>query len=572
MASSTAVSGSFERRSGVAHQQHSSITSVHLAGRQSLSSSYTMPTTAQPTAPFEGIVDFSYHQAHFAGYNPSPSDSSLQHHQASPASRVDSSEWKQSSFFSYRPNEVKHRKRTTRQQLKVLEETFRSTQKPDGNVRKSLALQLNMTPRNVQVWFQNRRAKDKTLAKRALRSVEEVRAHESGQPASSADDNSEAVASPRSEQDVLAQYGASMETHSGSASPIESVFPTAYEVPTPVYVTNDLVGVVSPSSSSYSHQSDLGQVQSSAYQSPSSFGSDTSAGTQFPAIYATRDVYAPRASLPHIHATAFQQDSQHQRSNSSPTFPCNVDATSNLSLTTYASIHGVLYPQQQRFQNAAPQRMYAQRNPVGPLPAADFSFGMNADAEADTELTGYASYSQFGSVSGSDTPSSVGGLSHYGSVASLAESARSFDEDGAPFNWKTEQRRGSIPLGIRPAFTGLVGGAFSPLSVGYSSNSPCPGAESAEQESDGAENAIYMTSRSLKMEGIDSNQAVGYPQGAFGFNGGVDQDTSHTEAYQRYLNYGQQQTVSDNMLYSYAPIQPEIQMPQPTAYGVYRFA
>ena len=61
-------------------------------------------------------------------------------------------------------------------------------------------------------------------------------------------------------------------------------------------------------------------------------------------------------------------------------------------------------------------------------------------------------------------------------------------------------------------------------------------------------------------------------QGAFGFNSGVDHDTSRTEAYQQYLNYGQQQTVSDNILYSYAPIQSEIQMPQPTAYGVYRFA
>lgn len=556
---STALSGSFERRSGVA--QHQELSSVHIAGRQSLTSSYTMPTTtAQPPAPFEGIVDFSYHPAHFATYNPSPSDASLQHHHASSAPRVDGSEWKQSSFFSYRPNEVKHRKRTTRQQLKVLEDTFRSTQKPDGNVRKSLALQLNMTPRNVQVWFQNRRAKDKTLAKRALRCMEEVRTQESVLPASSADNDSEAVASPRSEQDFRA--------HSGSSSPIESVFPTGYEAPTPVYVANDLAGVVSPSS-----QSD---AQPSAYHG-CSFGSETSAGTQFPAVYATRGMYAPRASLPHIHATPFQQDSQHQRSSSSPTFPCTVDSTSNLSLTTYASINGVLYPQQQRFSNAAPQPMYAQRNPVGPLPAADFTFGMNADAEADTELTGYPSYSQFGSVSGSDTPSSVGGLSHYGSVASLAESARSFDEDGAPFNWKSEQRRGSLPLGIRPAaFTGLSGRGFSPLSVGYSSNSPHPAAESAEPESDGAENALYMTGRSLKMEGIDSNQSLVYPQGAFGFNGGVDQDTScigSTEAYQQYLNYGQQQTVSDNMLnYSYAPVQPEIQMPQPTTYGVYPFA
>jgi hypothetical protein len=391
--------------------------------------------------------------------------------------------------------------------------------------------------------------------------MEEVRTQDS---VLSADNDSEAVASPHSEQDFRAQYGATAETHSGSSSPIESVFPTGYELPTPVYVTNELV---SPSS-----QSDLGQVQPSTYRAASSFCSETSAGTQFPAVYAARDMYAPRASLPHIHATPFQQDSQHQRSSSSPTFPCNVDSTSNLSLTTYASINGVLYPHQQRFSSAAPRPMYAQHNPVGPLPAADFTFGINADTETDTELAGYATYSQFGSVSGSDTPSSVGGLSHYGSVASLAESARSFDEDGAPFNWKAEQRRGSLPLGIRPVFTGLAGRGFSPLPVGYSSNSPCPAVESTEPESDGAESALYMTGRSLKMEGIDSNQSLSYPQGAFGFNGGVDQDTrvGPTEAYQQYLNYGQQQTVSDNMLnYSYAP---EIQMPQPTAYGVYPFA
>jgi hypothetical protein len=399
--------------------------------------------------------------------------------------------------------------------------------------------------------------------------MEEVRTQDS---VLSADNDSEAVASPHSEQDFRAQYGATAEMHSGSSSPIESVFPTGYEVPTPVYVTNDLAGVVSPSS-----QSDLGQVQPSAYRASSSFCSETSTGTQFPAVYATRDMYAPRASLPHIHATPFQQDTQHQRSSSSPTFPCNVDSTSNLSLTTYASINGVLYPQQQRFSRAAPQPMYAQHNPVGPLPAADFTFGINGDAETDTELTGYPSYSQFGSVSGSDTPSSVGGLSHYGSVASLAESARSFDEDGAPFNWKAEQRRGSLPLGIRPVFTGLAGRGFSPLPLGYSGSSPCPAVESAESESGRTEGALYMTGHSLKMEGIDSNQSLGYPQGAFGFNGGVvDQDTTRvgpTEAYQQYLNYGQQQTVSDNMLnYSYAPVQPEIQMPQPTTYGAYPFA
>ncbi|KZT19078.1 hypothetical protein NEOLEDRAFT_1142590 [Neolentinus lepideus HHB14362 ss-1] len=68
------------------------------------------------------------------------------------------------TFYPYVPNEVKHRKRTSRHQLKVLEATFKDETKPNGALRKRLAQQLEMTPRSVQVWFQNRRAKEKTLA------------------------------------------------------------------------------------------------------------------------------------------------------------------------------------------------------------------------------------------------------------------------------------------------------------------------------------------------------------------------------------------------------------------------
>ncbi|TFK54107.1 hypothetical protein OE88DRAFT_1615394, partial [Heliocybe sulcata] len=50
----------------------------------------------------------------------------------------------------------KHRKRTSRHQLKILEATFKDETKPNANLRRRLADQLNMTPRSVQVWFQNR--------------------------------------------------------------------------------------------------------------------------------------------------------------------------------------------------------------------------------------------------------------------------------------------------------------------------------------------------------------------------------------------------------------------------------
>ncbi|KAI5123073.1 hypothetical protein M0805_000507 [Coniferiporia weirii] len=75
------------------------------------------------------------------------------------------------TFYPYNPSEVKHRKRTTRPQLKVLEETFKKETKPNAALRKSLASQLEMTPRGVQVWFQNRRAKEKNLAKKATSSA-----------------------------------------------------------------------------------------------------------------------------------------------------------------------------------------------------------------------------------------------------------------------------------------------------------------------------------------------------------------------------------------------------------------
>ncbi|KAI8086196.1 uncharacterized protein BX664DRAFT_359744 [Halteromyces radiatus] len=61
----------------------------------------------------------------------------------------------------YNPFEIKHRRRTSRAQLKVLEKAFLENAKPNATVRRYLAQELDMTPRGVQIWFQNRRAKAK---------------------------------------------------------------------------------------------------------------------------------------------------------------------------------------------------------------------------------------------------------------------------------------------------------------------------------------------------------------------------------------------------------------------------
>jgi Homeodomain len=61
----------------------------------------------------------------------------------------------------YNPFQVKHRRRTTKEQYHILEASYMENPKPTSNTRRKLSSQLNMTTRGVQVWFQNRRAKSK---------------------------------------------------------------------------------------------------------------------------------------------------------------------------------------------------------------------------------------------------------------------------------------------------------------------------------------------------------------------------------------------------------------------------
>ncbi|PWY99862.1 Homeodomain-like protein, partial [Testicularia cyperi] len=66
-----------------------------------------------------------------------------------------------SRYCYLNPFEVKHRRRTTKTQFKLLESTFHETPKPSAALRKQLSVQLDMPQRAVQIWFQNRRAKAK---------------------------------------------------------------------------------------------------------------------------------------------------------------------------------------------------------------------------------------------------------------------------------------------------------------------------------------------------------------------------------------------------------------------------
>lgn len=61
----------------------------------------------------------------------------------------------------YNPYDIKRRRRTSRSQFKTLEKAFIENPKPNASTRQQLAQRLSMTPRGIQVWFQNRRAKNK---------------------------------------------------------------------------------------------------------------------------------------------------------------------------------------------------------------------------------------------------------------------------------------------------------------------------------------------------------------------------------------------------------------------------
>ncbi|KAJ3772917.1 hypothetical protein FB446DRAFT_788257 [Lentinula raphanica] len=104
-----------------------------------------------------------YHQQQTLSYSPSMDPSAVDFR----------------AFYPYTPNEVKHRKRTTNAQLKVLENVFKRDTKPNAALRNELAAQLDMTARGVQVWFQNRRAKEKNKAGKsaatAARDIDEPR-------------------------------------------------------------------------------------------------------------------------------------------------------------------------------------------------------------------------------------------------------------------------------------------------------------------------------------------------------------------------------------------------------------
>lgn len=65
------------------------------------------------------------------------------------------------------------RQRATQDQLITLEAEFNKNPTPNANVRERIAEEINMTERSVQIWFQNRRAKIKLIAKKSIENGED---------------------------------------------------------------------------------------------------------------------------------------------------------------------------------------------------------------------------------------------------------------------------------------------------------------------------------------------------------------------------------------------------------------
>lgn len=61
---------------------------------------------------------------------------------------------------------MKTRSRTSPRQLEILESVCRTTLKPNKELRIRLSRELSMTERQVQIWFQNKRAKSKKIAEK----------------------------------------------------------------------------------------------------------------------------------------------------------------------------------------------------------------------------------------------------------------------------------------------------------------------------------------------------------------------------------------------------------------------
>ena len=131
----------------------------------------------------------------------------------------------------YNPFEVRHRRRTSRSQFKILEKAFMNDCKPNSQTRKQLAEELNMSVRSIQVWFQNRRAKLKTMLKNGkmtdAQMIEYLKNQKQEDATSSQDSPSSFEDSDASDSETGGASEAPVEKQSSCFNPQKRAFPQA---------------------------------------------------------------------------------------------------------------------------------------------------------------------------------------------------------------------------------------------------------------------------------------------------------------------------------------------------------
>lgn len=153
--------------------QHSYYSAHHhsaMGGGPTYSSSASVQMAASPGFVYAPSVGSSAPLGPGSGYDSYPSTSAQPSSSSSSYSQYVSylppAMSHDSRFYPLNPFEIKHRRRTTKTQFRVLESTFRDVPKPNATLRKQISAQLDMPVRAVQIWFQNRRAKAKAMEKR----------------------------------------------------------------------------------------------------------------------------------------------------------------------------------------------------------------------------------------------------------------------------------------------------------------------------------------------------------------------------------------------------------------------
>ncbi|KAI0366328.1 homeobox-domain-containing protein [Pilatotrama ljubarskyi] len=94
------------------------------------------------------------------------------------------------------------RSRTTPEQLAKLEEYFAADQSPTSARRREIARELGLDERQTQIWFQNRRAKVKLLAKRKARAEERLEPHPENPSPSGSGLDAEILSLVHEEEDI----------------------------------------------------------------------------------------------------------------------------------------------------------------------------------------------------------------------------------------------------------------------------------------------------------------------------------------------------------------------------------